>query len=45
MDKIDDRKYVELLDKKWPKNYILLRDAMCTFNPQFGKGITHACRH
>ncbi|CAF1181653.1 unnamed protein product [Rotaria sordida] len=42
---IDDRKYVELLGKKWPQNYILLGDAMCTFNPQFGQGITHACRH
>ncbi|CAF3941830.1 unnamed protein product [Rotaria sordida] len=42
---IDDRKYVERLGKKWPKNYILLGDAMCTFNPQFGQGITHACRH
>ncbi|CAF1326243.1 unnamed protein product [Rotaria sp. Silwood1] len=41
---IDDRKYVELLGKKWPQNYILLGDAMCTFNPQFGQGMTHACR-
>ncbi|CAF2684989.1 unnamed protein product [Rotaria sp. Silwood2] len=42
---IDDRKYVELLGKKWPQNYILLGDAMCTFNPQYGQGMTHACRH
>lgn len=42
---IDDRKYVELLGKKWPRNYILLGDAMCTFNPQYGQGMTHACRH
>ncbi|CAF2873010.1 unnamed protein product [Rotaria sp. Silwood2] len=42
---IDDRKYVELLGKKWPHNYILLADAMCTFNPQFGQGMTHAFRH
>lgn len=41
----DSRKYVELLDKKWPENFILLGDAMCTFNPQFGQGMTHACRH
>ncbi|CAF4550283.1 unnamed protein product, partial [Rotaria sp. Silwood2] len=42
---IDDRKYVELLGKKWPQNYILLGDAMCTFSPQYGQGMTHACRH
>jgi hypothetical protein len=30
---IDYRKYTELLGKKWPQNYILLGDAMCTFNP------------
>ncbi|CAF3938779.1 unnamed protein product, partial [Rotaria sp. Silwood1] len=42
---IDDRKYVELLGKKWPHNYILLGDAMCTFNPQYGQGMTHALRH
>ncbi|CAF1403451.1 unnamed protein product [Rotaria sp. Silwood1] len=42
---IDDRKYVELLGKQWPQNYILLGDAMCTFNPQYGQGMTHACRH
>ncbi|CAF1489860.1 unnamed protein product [Rotaria sordida] len=41
---IDDRKCVEQLGKKWPQNYILLGDAMCTFNPQFGQGMTHACR-
>ncbi|CAF3612622.1 unnamed protein product [Rotaria socialis] len=42
---IDDRKYAELLGKEWPRNYILLGDAMCTFNPQYGQGMTHACRH
>lgn len=42
---IDDRKYVELLGKQWPQNYIILGDAMCTFNPQYGQGMTHACRH
>ncbi|CAF0894832.1 unnamed protein product [Rotaria sordida] len=42
---IDDRKYVELLGKKWPQNYILLGDAMCTFNPLYGQGMTHAFRH
>ncbi|CAF0828717.1 unnamed protein product [Didymodactylos carnosus] len=41
---IDDRKYVELLGKKWPQNYVLLGDAMCTFNPALGQGMTHACR-
>jgi 2-polyprenyl-6-methoxyphenol hydroxylase-like FAD-dependent oxidoreductase len=41
----DYRKYVELLGKKWPQNYIILGDAMCTFNPQYGQGMTHACRH
>jgi 2-polyprenyl-6-methoxyphenol hydroxylase-like FAD-dependent oxidoreductase len=41
---IDDRKYVELLGKKWPQNYIILGDAMCTFNPQYGQSMTHACR-
>lgn len=40
----DHRKYVELLKNKWPENYILLGDATCTFNPQFGQGMTHACR-
>ncbi|CAF1520218.1 unnamed protein product [Adineta ricciae] len=38
------RKYVEVLKKKWPRNFILLGDSMCTFNPQFGQGMTHACR-
>ncbi|CAF1252821.1 unnamed protein product [Rotaria sp. Silwood1] len=42
---IDDRKYVELLGKKRPQNYILLGDAMCTFNPQHAQGMTHAFRH
>ncbi|CAF1208112.1 unnamed protein product [Didymodactylos carnosus] len=41
----DNRKYVESCGKQWPKNYILLGDSMCTFNPQYGQGITHACRH
>ena len=41
---IDDRKYVESLGKRWPHNYVLLGDSMCTFNPQFGQGMTHACR-
>ncbi len=40
----DYRKYVEVLGKKWPANFILLGDAMCTVNPQFGQGMTHACR-
>ncbi|CAF0976213.1 unnamed protein product [Didymodactylos carnosus] len=41
---INDRKYVEKLGKKWPRNYILLGDAMCAFNPQYGQGIAHTCR-
>lgn len=41
----DHRKYLELIGKKWPQNYILLGDAICTFNPQYGQGMTHACRH
>ncbi|CAF1025250.1 unnamed protein product [Rotaria sordida] len=41
---IDERKYVEVLGKKWPQNYVLLGDAMCTFNPQYAQGMTHACR-
>ncbi|CAF1099996.1 unnamed protein product [Rotaria sordida] len=41
---IDDRKYVEVLGKKWPQNYVLIGDAMCTFNPQYAQGMTHACR-
>ncbi|CAF0878183.1 unnamed protein product [Rotaria sordida] len=41
---IDDRKYVEQLGKKWPQNYVLLGDAMCTFNPGYAQGMTHACR-
>ena len=40
----NDRKYVELLGKKWPKNFILLGDSMCVFNPKNGQGMTHACR-
>jgi hypothetical protein len=40
----DHRKYVELLGKKWPRNYILLGDSMCVFNPKNGQGMTHACR-
>ncbi|CAF1126374.1 unnamed protein product [Adineta steineri] len=34
---IDYRKYVEVLEKKWPENFVLLGDAMCTVNPQFGQ--------
>lgn len=30
--------------EKWPKNFILVVDAMCTVNSQFGQGMTHACR-
>lgn len=41
----DSRKYVESLGTKWPENFIILGDAMCTFNPQFGQGMTQACRH
>lgn len=41
---INDRKFVESLGKEWPQNYILLGDAMCTFNPQYAQGMTHACR-
>jgi hypothetical protein len=41
---MDHRKYTELLGKKWPQNFIFLGDAMCAFNPQFGQGMTHACR-
>ncbi|CAF0847002.1 unnamed protein product [Adineta steineri] len=40
----DDRKYVELVGKNWPQNYILLGDSMCVFNPKNGQGMTHACR-
>jgi hypothetical protein len=35
-------KYTELLGEKWAQNYILLDDAMCAFNPQYGQGMTHA---
>jgi 2-polyprenyl-6-methoxyphenol hydroxylase-like FAD-dependent oxidoreductase len=38
------RKYVEFLGTKWPRNYILLGDSMCVFNPKNGQGMTHACR-
>ncbi|CAF4014946.1 unnamed protein product, partial [Rotaria sp. Silwood2] len=34
---INDRKYVELLGKTWPLNYILLDDAMYTCNPQYAQ--------
>ncbi|CAF1390971.1 unnamed protein product [Rotaria sordida] len=40
----DERKYVELLGRKWPQNYILVGDSMCVFNPKNGQGMTHACR-
>ncbi|CAF3228675.1 unnamed protein product, partial [Rotaria sp. Silwood2] len=42
---INDRKYVELLGKSWPQNYILLGDVVYAFNPQYGQGITYAARH
>lgn len=41
----NDRKYVEALGKTWPKNYVLVGDSMCSFNPQYGQGMTHAFRH
>ncbi|CAF1207148.1 unnamed protein product [Adineta steineri] len=41
---MNHRKYVELLGTKWPQNYVLLGDAMCTFNPQYGQGMTHVSR-
>ncbi|CAF4277962.1 unnamed protein product, partial [Rotaria sordida] len=34
---IDDRKCVEQLGKKWPQNYVLLGDTICTFNPTYGQ--------
>ena len=40
----DHRKYVERLGKQWPKHFLLLGDAMCSFNPKNGQGMTHACR-
>ena len=40
----DDRKFVESVGKKWPQNFILLGDSMCTFNPIYAQGMTHACR-
>ena len=40
----DDRKYVEQLGQQWPKRFLLLGDAMCSFNPKNGQGMTHACR-
>ncbi|CAF3786113.1 unnamed protein product [Rotaria sp. Silwood1] len=40
----DDRKHVELLGRKWPRNYVLVGDSMCVFNPKNGQGMTHACR-
>ncbi|CAF1384598.1 unnamed protein product [Rotaria sp. Silwood1] len=40
---IDDRKYVESLGKKWPQNYILLGDSMCSFNPQYAQVISEEC--
>ncbi|CAF1252538.1 unnamed protein product [Rotaria sordida] len=43
-----DSEYYTILtknkSKKWPQNYILLGDAMCTFNPQYAQGMTHAFR-
>lgn len=40
----DHRRNVQLLGRKWPKNFILLGDSMCVFNPKNGQGMTHACR-
>ena len=40
----DQRKYVEAVGKRWPKNFLLLGDSMCAFNPKNGQGMTHACR-
>ncbi|CAF1552865.1 unnamed protein product, partial [Adineta ricciae] len=40
----DHRKYVERVGRKWPRNFLLLGDAMCVFNPKNGQGMTHACR-
>ena len=40
----DYRKYVEHVGRQWPKNFILLGDSMCVFNPKNGQGMTHACR-
>ena len=40
----DHRRYVHSLGQKWPKNFILLGDSMCVFNPKNGQGMTHACR-
>lgn len=40
----DDRKYVEQLGRKWPRNFVLVGDSMCVFNPKNGQGMTHACR-
>ncbi|CAF1490703.1 unnamed protein product [Adineta ricciae] len=37
----DYRKCVEVLGEKWPRNFILLGDALCTVNPQFSQGMTH----
>ncbi|CAF1353951.1 unnamed protein product [Rotaria magnacalcarata] len=41
---INERKFVKSLGNKWPQNFILLGDTLCTFNPQYGQGMTHACR-
>ncbi|CAF3441230.1 unnamed protein product [Rotaria socialis] len=41
---IDERKFVESLGNEWPQNYILLGDTLCTFNPQYRRGMAHACR-
>lgn len=40
----DDRKYVEAIGHRWPRNYLLVGDSMCVFNPKNGQGMTHACR-
>ncbi|CAF1597275.1 unnamed protein product [Rotaria magnacalcarata] len=41
---INQRKFLKSLGNKWPQNYILLGDALYTFNPQYGQGMTHPCR-
>lgn len=40
----DQRKYVERVGRRWPKNFVLVGDSMCSFNPKNGQGMTHACR-
>ena len=40
----DQRRYVEKVGRRWPKNFVLVGDSMCSFNPKNGQGMTHACR-